>query len=130
LQVSAIPKLKPRGSRGSWEAEVTWPTGEIEMLPVGHEHWMQHDKSSRSYIYFDPYMKLNGTESTKSRRFITQLQHIKRLIIQKDKVIDRGDGQAPGFERLGYQCIYKIDNVEVLDGSGIKCICLSRIADC
>lgn len=128
--MSSIPRLKPIGSRGAWEAKVVWPTGQVEMLPVGHEYYIQFDKNTRSVTYFDPYMRLDGSERTKSKHFIEQLRNTSKLIIQKDKVIDCGVGQSPGFERLGYQCIYQVDRIEILEGGGVRCRCISRIADC
>jgi hypothetical protein len=103
-----VSKLKAKGSRGSWFAEV-----DGERLPCVHEHWARKWPD-----YNDPGIKPGGR---KENEYIDAIKN-GTVILTTDDVVS----QEPfRFSRTGYVAIYTVEDVTA-DDSGISFRFVSR----
>lgn len=120
-------RLKARGERGSWFAEV-----EGERLPCVHMHWFQF----RTATYDDPWLRPG---EAKADELFEALKTTRRAIFTDDKVIgtkapsrlDDGTidkGERPLFERTGYRMLYEVAEV-VFDQNGLRFKCTNKLAE-
>lgn len=90
-------KIKARGERGSWFAEVAG-----ERLPCVHAYWIKGNK------HRDP-----GFDASKP-----QWQELLAAISKKRKVIVTNDVriESGGFQRTGYVAAFAVDEIRTDDG--------------
>jgi hypothetical protein len=101
-------KLKARGSRGSWFAEV-----DGKRLPCVHQHWVKRLQ------YNDPGIT-PGVR--KNDEYINAIKD-GMVILTTDDIVSHEPFQ---FKRTGYVAIYTVDEV-VADDNGISFRFMSRV---
>jgi hypothetical protein len=96
-----IEKRKAHGIRGSWFATVDGIT-----YPCVHDHWLDKGK-----FYCDPHFNSNDKKFNE----IYQALKEKNMCILTNDDVEQNSG-IPKFTRNNYIALFKIKNVEAVDG--------------
>lgn len=107
-----MAKLKAKGQRGSWFAEV-----EGQRLPCVHQHWCKNGR------YHDPNVQPGIPPWPE---FIDAITRERRVILTRD--VAHGSGENIGFTRNGYIAIFAVDDV-ALDGRNLTFRFTQRLDD-
>jgi hypothetical protein len=107
-----MAKLKAKGQRGSWFAEV-----QGESLACVHQHWLT------GTWYHDPNMR-DGVPPWPE--FIAAIRRERRVILTKDAVL--GADETIGFERQGYIAVFGVDEITT-DGRDLRFRLVERLQE-
>lgn len=122
-----MKRLKARGRRGSWFAEV-----EGEQIPCAGMHRMKGLLFNNPEFFPGDKRRDELVDALRSgRRVILAEYDVTGIKAPKFTLSDEGGALLPGGpirERKLYRCIYEIDDVE-FDERGLRFRCTTRIAE-